>query len=280
MNLGMTRQNMLQARAEKAVMGRVCTTAYQAVMAQQQRLSDELAKAVKYVQALLPPRQTGCIETDWIFRPSAELGGDAFGYHWLDEDHFALYLFDVTDHGIGSALHSVSVLNVLRNQVLRGVDFRQPGAVLAALNDAFPMKRYNNLYFTIWYGVYNQTTREMAYATGGHPPGLLVNHTAEGLEAAQLRTQGFPIGGVPGATYPVASHMLPAGSTLYLFSDGVYEVKREDGSMLDLGGFLDMLVTQVHEGDDALQPLMDQIDAIRNCTICDDDAALLRITFN
>ena len=275
-----SRTNLLQARAEKALIGQVCTTAHQALMTQQQRLNDELAKAVQYVQALLPPRESGRIETDWIFRPSAELGGDAFGYHWLDDEHFALYLFDVTDHGIGSALHSVSVLNVLRNQALRKVDFRQPGAVLAALNDAFPMKRYNNLYFTIWYGVFNRTTRRLTYATGGHPPALLVNHTEKGLKAAQLRTPGFPIGGVLGATYPVDSRVLPAGSTLYLFSDGVYEVKREDGSMLDLGGFLDMLVAQVHEGDEALQPLMDQIDAIRNCTICDDDAALLRITFN
>ncbi|HMB94226.1 MAG TPA: PP2C family protein-serine/threonine phosphatase, partial [Rhodothermales bacterium] len=268
-----SRTNLLQARAEKAVVGQVCTTAYQALMVQQQRLNDELAKAVQYVQALLPPRQTGCIETDWIFRPSAELGGDAFGYHWLDDEHFALYLFDVTDHGIGSALHSVSVLNVLRNQALRGVDFRQPGAVLAALNDAFPMKQYNNLYFTIWYGVFNRKTRQLTYATGGHPPALLVNHTPEGLEAEQLRTQGLLIGGVPEVTYPVASRILPAGSTLYLFSDGVYEVKREDGSMLDLDAFLDMLVGQVHENSDVLQPLMDQIDAIRNCTICDDDAA-------
>ena len=275
-----SRSNLLQARTEKAVIGQVCTTAYQALMAQQQRLNDELTKAVQYVQALLPPRQTGQIETDWIFRPSAELGGDAFGYHWLDDDHFALYLFDVTDHGIGSALHSVSVLNVLRNQALRNVDFRQPGDVLAALNDAFPMKQYNNLYFTIWYGVFNRTTRRLTYATGGHPPALLVNPTPQGLEAEQLRTHGLLIGGVPGVTYPVASRIVPVGSTLYLFSDGVYEVRQEDGSMLDLGGFLDMLVGQVHEDSEVLQPLMGQIDAIRNCTICDDDAALLRITFN
>lgn len=283
MELRTSRNSLLQARAKQAVAGQLCAATIQSVQAlraQQQRLADELSKAVRYVQALLPPPETGCIETEWIFRPSAELGGDAFGYHWLDDDHFALYLFDVTDHGIGSALHSVSVLNVLRNQALRNVDFRQPGEVLAALNDAFPMKQYNNLYFTIWYGVFNKATRQLTYATGGHPPAVLVVDTPEGPQLERLRTQGLLIGGVPGAAYATASRILPPESTLYLFSDGVYEVRREDGSMLDLDTFLDLLVAQVHQHSDALQPLMDQIDAIRNCTICDDDAALLHITFH
>lgn len=253
---------------------------YHALIVQQQRLADELTKAVRYVQALLPARQTGCIETDWVFRPSAELGGDAFGYHWLDDEHFAMYLLDVTDHGIGAALHSVSVLNVLRTQALRNVDFRQPGAVLEALNDAFPMRQYNNLYFTIWYGVFNRSTRQLAYATGGHPPAILVADTPAGQQVERLRTQGLPIGGVAGFAYSDASRSIPPGSVLYLFSDGVYEVRRKDGSMLELDTFIDMLVAQVYDGQDILQPLMAQIDIIRNCTICDDDAALLRVTFN
>jgi sigma-B regulation protein RsbU (phosphoserine phosphatase) len=41
------------------------------------------------------------------------LGGDSFGYHWIDDDHFAVYLLDVSGHGWGAALLSVSVINVL-----------------------------------------------------------------------------------------------------------------------------------------------------------------------
>jgi hypothetical protein len=46
---------------------------------------------------------------DWRFIPSASLGGDSFGYHWIDEDHFAAYLIDVSGHGWVAALLSVSV---------------------------------------------------------------------------------------------------------------------------------------------------------------------------
>ena len=99
------------------------------------------------------------IRTDWRFVPSAELGGDSFGYHWLDDDHFAFYLLDVSGHGVGSALLSVSAMNALRSQALPQTDFREPGQVLAALNNAFQMDQQNGLFFTIWYGVYHKPTR-------------------------------------------------------------------------------------------------------------------------
>ena len=56
------------------------------------------------MQSLLPDKlKKGLIKTDWRFVPSAELGGDSFGYHWLDDDHFAFYLLDVSGHGVGAA---------------------------------------------------------------------------------------------------------------------------------------------------------------------------------
>ena len=111
--------------------------------------------------------------TDWRFIPSAELGGDSFGYHWLDDEHFAFYLLDVSGHGVGSALLSVSAMNALRSQALPQTDFRLPGQVLGALNNAFQMDQQNGLFFTIWYGVYHKPTRRLDFSGGGHPPGLL-----------------------------------------------------------------------------------------------------------
>ena len=91
-----------------------------------------------------------------IFVPSVELGGDAFGYHWLDSDHFAIYLLDVCGHGVKAALLSISAMNVLRNQSLASTDFRSPTEVLAGLNKAFQMDRHNDMYFTMWYGVFDK----------------------------------------------------------------------------------------------------------------------------
>ena len=104
-------------------------------------LNSELAEAADYVKFLLPqPITEGPLQADWRFVPSTTLGGDSLGYHWLDEDSFAIYLIDVCGHGVGAALHSVSVLNVLRSENLQNIDFRRPDQVLAGLNAVFPME--------------------------------------------------------------------------------------------------------------------------------------------
>ena len=91
--------------------------AYQAAVESQSRLANEMKQAAHYVRSILPDKlRKGKIITDWRFIPSAELGGDSFGYHWLDDDHFAFYLLDVSGHGVGSALLSVSAMNALRSQ--------------------------------------------------------------------------------------------------------------------------------------------------------------------
>ena len=118
--------------------------AYAALKLSQQRLADELNEAAQYVISLLPERLTGKISADWNFIPSVELGGDAFGYFWLDDDHFVLYLLDVCGHGVKAALLSISAMNVIRNQTLASTDFTSPAQVLAGLNEAFQMERHTD----------------------------------------------------------------------------------------------------------------------------------------
>jgi len=158
--------------------------AYTALQESQKRLSDEVRQAERYVESLLPDKlKKGEILTDWRFVPSAELGGDSFGYHWLDDDHFAFYLLDVSGHGVGAALLSVSAMNALRSQALPNTDFRDPSRVLFALNNAFQMDQQNGLYFTIWYCVFHKPTRQVRYSGGGHPPAILI----DGPSAAETK---------------------------------------------------------------------------------------------
>jgi sigma-B regulation protein RsbU (phosphoserine phosphatase) len=64
-------------------------------------------------------------------------------------DHLALYLIDVTGHGLDSALLSVTVTNVIRAGALPGTDMKRPDQVLAKLNEAFQGQQHGNKYFTI-----------------------------------------------------------------------------------------------------------------------------------
>ena len=92
-------------------------------------------------------------------------------------------------------LLSVAVTNTLRSGALLDTDFRLPEAVLGSLNQAYQMEHHNEMYFTIWYGVYHRPTGRLRYATAGHPPPILVNGpSGERGEAQPLPAQGFPWG--------------------------------------------------------------------------------------
>src|SRR5206468_12559060 len=123
-------------------------------LAEAEAAEREQARAISYIQALLPaPLRQGPVLAEWRFMPSALLGGDAFGYRWLDESRLSMFLLDVSGHGVGSALLAASAANMFRAGTM-AVDAGDPAAVLAAMNSAFQMDEQNGLFFSLWYGVY------------------------------------------------------------------------------------------------------------------------------
>ena len=251
---------------------------YEALLTSQKRLAAELAEAATYVQSLLPPPLEGEVRAQWRFQPSAELGGDIFGYHWMNPDRLAIYLLDVSGHGVGAALLSVSVFNVLRTQSLQGTDFCDPAAVLKQLNQVFPMERQNNLLFTIWYGVFDRGARRLTYASGGHPPAVLM--TGDSPKATQqLGTGGRVLGCDPAAEFRSESCEVKPGSRLYVFSDGAYEISRPDGSTAQLAALLEKLDLPVSPGRSKLDDLVKWAQAIGGQASLEDDMSILEVEF-
>src|SRR5262249_38925287 len=208
-----------------------------ALLMAQERLAAELAEAAAYVRSLLPPKLEGPVRTDWSLVSSSQLGGDLFGYHWLDEVRLAIYLHDVCGHGVGASLLSTAVYNALRRQTLPGVRFDEPSEVLAALNRTFPMEENNAKFFTIWYGVYDCDTRRLRYGSAAHPPALLLGDR----QARPLEPGSLMIGVSDDVTFETHSEELPPGCRLYVYSDGVSEVRKSDGDLLNLDGLVELL---------------------------------------
>jgi serine phosphatase RsbU (regulator of sigma subunit) len=257
MTLLQEREAMLNRRLEAANAALLATqreleSSQAALMRAHELLQHELAEAAGYVRSLLPAPMAEPFAIDWRFVPSAALGGDAFGYGFIDAEHFALYLLDVCGHGIGPSLMSVAVLHLLRAASLRDVDFRDPSAVLAALNERYQMKGHNDLYFTLWYGVYRPASRRLDYGCGGHPPAVLL----DGAGARLLAADGRPIGLRPGAAFARATVTVPERSRLYLFSDGAFEVQRPDGSMMSLDDLVMLLKDPAADLDGLFQHLV------------------------
>ena len=248
-------------------------------------LADQIAAGERYVRNLLPkPWREGddpAIEAiDWRFVPAATLGGDALGYHRLDAETVAIYVLDVTGHGLDSALLGVTVLNTLRNGTLRATDFRDPGAVLFALNEAFPSDRHGEKFFTAWYGIYHGPTRALTWSGAGHPPALLYADPTTDAEPQQLESQGPMIGMMPWPEFETGSVAVPPGARLYAYSDGAHEIHKADGNDWTFAEFLAKLGELVRARPGAV---MDDLHALcvamNGSPVLDDDFTIVEVKF-
>ena len=216
----------------------------------QARLQEELDEAAEYARSVLPEPREVAPRTDWHYEPSTELGGDLLGYHHIDDDHFAIYLLDVCGHGVGPALLSFSVINVLRGETLADADYLSPSSVLAALNVAFPMETLHDKFFTMWYGVYNVRTSELRYSSGGHPPAILVRSGDEDASATEMlgNIGNVAVGTFPGLTYEEGTTTVAPGDRLIVYSDGAFELPDADDGTMGPGDLVDFLAEDTTRG--------------------------------
>ena len=249
--------------------------AFRALAEARDRMAAELAHAARYVRSLLPAPLSGRVTVEWTFVPSTQLAGDMFGYHWLDAEHFVVYLLDVSGHGVGSALLAVSAGNLLATESLPGVDFKDPGRVLTALNEVFQMEKQNEKYFTIWYGVYHAPMRRLRYSSAGHPAPLVLcgADRPRGLEMSS-----FAIGMVPDTEYETAEMELAAGARLLVFSDGAFEVDMAGGGMWPAEDFQTFVAGLPADGGIA-GPLLEHVRRLHGSDVLADDFSMLDIRF-
>ncbi|UCF92171.1 MAG: SpoIIE family protein phosphatase, partial [Desulfobacterales bacterium] len=165
----------------------------------QKRIEEDLAAAAEIQKSLLPPKikSMANVAVAWNFEPCEHIGGDIFNLMPLDDEHLAIYMLDVSGHGVPAAMVAVAVSQVLQPhtgyllaQTARASsrpNLKSPVEVLDALDQEFPFERFNN-FFTITYLILNTTTGDLRYGNAGHPPPVLVRKNG----ALDLLTKGGP----------------------------------------------------------------------------------------
>ncbi len=242
-----------------------------------ERMRDDFAAGAKYVLGCIPPPMDGPVSIDWRYVPSSNLGGDTIGYHWINDDHLALYLIDVTGHGLDSALLSVTIANVLRSGSLMGTDMRQPDQVLAKLNDAFPSARHGQKFFTAWYGVYKRSTGLLTWSGGGHHPSILLAPGAR--DPILLPSSGMMIGVMSGQEYPAESCEVAVGARLLIFSDGVFEIFRDGQTVWDMDACIEYMATRDSRGGALMDELLARVRTLHGSHELADDFSILEACF-
>jgi len=142
------------------------------------------------------------------------------------------------------------------------------------------MENQGDMYFTIWYGVWEPSTRTLKFASAGHPPSILRNRPLGSKPGSvePLKGAGVILGGMPGTKYRTFEKMIPGPARLYLISDGTFEIARPDGSMWDQPGLQDFLGAQPLDATDGdLTALLDHVRTLKGPGPLDDDFSVLRV---
>jgi len=240
-----------------------------------EELHQELSDGAKYVRDLLPQPLKGDETLEWQFHPSTQLGGDGLGYRRINDDLLAIYVLDVTGHGLGSALLAVTAMELLRNRAAQ-VDFSRPSVVVDRINRTFQMKDHGEKFFSLWYGVYSRSARTITYSNAGHPPALVLKSGKSSL--TKTAPGGMVLGIMPEIKMPEITVEFPKGSELYLFTDGLYELCDPAGGRGSYDEFLAYLETQTELGKPVWESMLHWLDRARDKRSIDDDVSLLRFT--
>ncbi|MEQ8667552.1 MAG: fused response regulator/phosphatase [Pirellulales bacterium] len=252
--------------------------AYEMLAKSRQHLAEQMEAGAKYMLALLPEPVDSPVQVAWRYIPSADLGGDTFGYHWIDDDHFAIYLIDVTGHGLDSALLSVTIMNVLRSRTLANANFRNPAEVMGALNDTFRMEEYGDKLFTMWYGVYQRSTTMLSWSGGGHPDALLFE--GNDTKPISLESQGPMMGMMDWPEFETGRHQVQSPARLYVYSDGVHEIQTTSGGEWTFQEYVDFLASiPPAPGGQVMDLLLAEVQKLGGSDQLVDDFSILEARF-
>ncbi len=205
----------------------------QKIINQNNKLNANLCFAKTLQQKMLPGKGTvnGSVLIDYLYIPSEMLGGDLFDVFPVDDKSTAIYIFDISGHGVMSSMITMFVRQTVRALAEGGCS---PSMVLEGLLEKFnKLGLEHDSFITILYGEYNSDSSTFTYSNGGHNPPLLLRsgntQFAEGT--------GIPVCCL-GREYRYEEYTLKLEKDdyLYLYTDGITETRNSSGEFLGLEG--------------------------------------------
>ena len=254
----------------------------------QKRIDENLKAGAEIQRSLMAinPPEAKTIEVVWRFMPCQRIGGDIFNILRLDEDHWAIYMLDVSGHGITSSMIAVSVSQMLQPRVgfllkknIEKAPYYEivpPVEVLNEMDREYPIERFDK-FFTISYCILNVKDGTLRYSNAGHPPPVLL-HKDGSLE---LLNEGGTIIGMGGLLpFEEGRRKLCSGDKLFLYTDGIAEYQNEEGLFYDEDRFFaelkrlkDRLLSNIIDG------VIESMMSFGNNTEPQDDISLLAVEF-
>jgi len=224
-----------------------------------------------------PGRTTGWLDYSARCRQLRALGGDCYDFMPLGDDLLALVVADASGKSAAAALMMASVQSALRTAALF------TGNNLATLLRIVNLQVYTSSpadrYATVFYGVFDRTTRMLRYVNAGHnPPAVL---RADG-SVHWLEPSGAPVGMFPDSEYQESEIQLQPGDLVIAYTDGVVEATNPAGEDWGVNGLLEATAaweSRCRQGaEDLVESIFNSMDAFSRGRQTDDATlAVLRV---
>lgn len=188
---------------------------------ERQRVELETARGIQSsILPDLPPRLAG-VDIAHVYLPASEVGGDFYDVLALEDGRLAVAVGDVAGHGVSSGL----VMSMAKSALAVQVTFNpEVAAVFNTLNRTVYQSARKRLLTTLCYALIDPQRLEMVYASAGHLHPYRISATGQ---VDPLESIAYPLGVRGALPIEARTARLAPGDTLFLFSDGVIEARRE-----------------------------------------------------
>lgn len=150
--------------------------------------------------------------------PAKEVGGDFYDFFFVDKDHLAVLIADVSGKGVPAALFMMSGRAIIRNQALLGME---PGEIFINSNVQLAENNKEGMFITAFLGIMDVNTGEMKFCNAGHNVPYLCRE--DGAVEALKMNPGFVLAGLKKTKFHTEKVTLQKHEKLVLYTDGVTE---------------------------------------------------------
>lgn len=153
--------------------------------------------------------------------PAREVGGDFYDFFFVDENHLALVIADVSGKGIPAALFMMTARTLLKNLATAGMP---PEKVLEEANERLCENNTAAMFVTAWMGILEIGSGRLLFANAGHNPPLLKHDGGEYQYLShKIYYRSIMLGMRRRISYRCNEITLKTGDVLFLYTDGVTE---------------------------------------------------------